>query len=245
LLELSDPLWAAFGDANRAWRELVPLLPLETFGFTAGSDNPLEDANSRLTKIGGGVEAWAFQANDLSIYKFYRPAEGTSKTIGSIFGFRSGDETEFVAEAKTGSYRQLFEKLLVIDELGGMPTEVIAATPEGIVVVKQALGDTLQQGDDVSRRLPPGLIEIPSRFLRANRDHPRLLFVGDKPVLVADLHSRNLVKADDGVLRAIDLVHVEWPPSVYRRSPLLAEWLERVQIDPNAGVLRSASDDEL
>jgi hypothetical protein len=44
----------------------------------------------------------------------------------------------------------LLEKLWLIHELGGMATEVVAVTPEGILVAKQALGDPLPQGDDVS-----------------------------------------------------------------------------------------------
>ena len=92
-----------------------------------------------------------------------------------------------------------------------MATEVVAVTHEGILVAKQALGEPLPQGDDMSRDLPGGLIEIPSRFLRANRDHPRLLFLGGGPYLVADLHARNFVRCADGRLRVIDLVAAPWP----------------------------------
>src|SRR6185436_19566439 len=104
-----------------------------------------------------------------------------------------------------GSYRGLLEKLLLIQSLDGMATEVLAVTPEGILVAKQVLGETLPQGDDVSQLLPAGLIEIPSRFLRANRDHPRLFFLGradgsTQAWLIADLHARNFVRCADGAL---------------------------------------------
>src|SRR5205085_4328060 len=119
---------------------------------------------------------WAFAAErDWSVYKFYLPREG--KRIGSVFGYQPGEETLLIAEARLGDYRGLLEKLLLIHVLGGMATEVVAVTPEGIVVAKQALGEPLPQGDDVSGVLPANLIEIPSRFLRANRDHPRLFFL--------------------------------------------------------------------
>jgi hypothetical protein len=173
LLEASGAEWAAFGEAIRAWRALLPLRRLEDFGFAAEAENPLEEPNARLRRIGGGVEAWAFACEaDGSVYKFYLPRE--DKRIGSAFGFRDGDEARWLAEARLGSYAALLEKLLLIEALGGMATEVVAATPEGIVVAKQTLGDPLPQGDDMSGSLPRGLIEIPSRFLRANRDHPRL-----------------------------------------------------------------------
>jgi hypothetical protein len=248
LLELSDPRWAALGAAIRAWRELLPLRRLDDFGFPAEAENPLEEPNERLRRIGGGVEAWAFAGvDDNSVYKFYLPRE--EKRIGSVFGFRRGDEAVLHAEATLGDYQGLLEKLLLIHALGGMATEVIAVTPEGIVVAKQTLGEPLPQGDDMSGLLPPGLIEIPSRFLRANRDHPRLLFTGTgepgREWLVADLHARNFVRGKDGGLHVIDLVAAPWPRTHAAHDALITEWLERVRSDPAASALPPASDEEL
>ncbi|HMD60952.1 MAG TPA: hypothetical protein VKG78_05955, partial [Opitutaceae bacterium] len=194
LLEGAGAEWAELGTAIRAVRAGLPLRALADFGFSEAEENPLEEANPRLRQIGVGVEAWAFASlGDGSVYKFYLPRE--PKRIGSEFGFRRGDETLLLAAARLGDYRALLEKLLIIHALGGMATEVAAVTPEGILVAKQAFGDPLAQGADMSRDLPAGLIEIPSRFLRADRDHPRLLFLDGRPFLVADLHARNFVRA--------------------------------------------------
>ncbi len=249
LLELGDPLWARLGAAIREWRALTPLRALEDFGFPAGPAINLEEASPRLRYLHSGVEASAFVAlADQSIYKFYRPAEGADKLVGSTFAFRPGDEQLLQAEACPGDYRALFEKLLLIDALG-MATEIVGVTPEGIVVAKQVLGDPLPQGDDTSRLLPPRLIEIPSRFLRANRDHPRLLFHGAdgggqaRAWLVADMHARNFVRGADGALHVIDIVAAPWPEPP--GGPLIADWLARVRADPQAGVLGTVADAEL
>lgn len=268
LLEGAGGSWATFGAAIRELRVLLPLRPLEDFGFPAAppvsveggeanegtaeidATNPLEESNARMRRIGGGVEAWAFAAEtDNSVYKFYLPRE--EGRIGSEFIFRPGDETTLRAEAGLGSYRGLLEKLLLVHALGGMATEVVAVTPEGIVVAKQALGEPLAQGDDVSRVLPAALIEIPSRFLRANRDHPRLFFLeaseGGVPraFLVADMHARNFVRCVDGALRVIDLVAAPWPAAITAREPLIGDWLARVRRDPDATALPGARDEEL
>jgi hypothetical protein len=250
LLESAGGEWAALGEAIRRWRALLPLRRLEDFGFSAAAENPLEEPNARLRRIGGGVEAWAFAAEtDGSVYKFYLPRE--EKRVGSVFGFRpagngqGGVEATLHAEAMLGDYRGILEKLLLIQALGGMATEVVGVTPEGIVVAKQSLGDPLPQGEDVSGMLPAGLIEIPSRFLRANRDHPRLLFVGEGAWLVADLHARNFVRSGAGTLHVIDLVAAPWPAGLTARDPLICAWLERVRENPGASALCGSPDDEL
>jgi len=244
LLEAAGSEWAVLGEAIRAWRAWVPLRRLEDFGFAAAAENPLEEPNPRLRRIGGGVEAWAFASEeDGSVYKFYLPRE--EKQIGSAFGFRTGDAARLQADARLGTYAALLEKLWLAQAMGGMPTEVVAATPEGIVVAKQTLGEPLPQGEDMSGSLPAGLIEIPSRFLRANRDHPRLFFLDGRPWLVADLHARNFVRGSDGQLYVIDLVAAPWPEQELAREPLMVDWLRRVREDPSAPALGASRDDEL
>ena len=243
LLEVAGGAWAVLGDAIRELRALLPLRQLEDFGFPAEVENPLEEPNALLRYLHSGVEASAFVSADGSVYKFFIPRE--EKQIGSVFGYRLGEEVSLLAEAELGGYRGLLEKLLLIQAIGGMPTEVVAITTEGILVAKQAFGEPLPQGEDMSGSLPTGLIEIPSRFLRANRDHPRLFFLHDDPWLVADLHARNFVRCSDGALRVIDLVAAPWPAELEAENPLVREWLERVRHDPAAGALRGARDEDL
>ncbi|EIP98300.1 hypothetical protein OpiT1DRAFT_02755 [Opitutaceae bacterium TAV1] len=247
LLRGADPLWAEMAAAVDAFRALLPVVPLEVFGFPEGTDDPVGDGSPRLRRIGSGVEASAFEAEDGSIYKFFLPRE--EGRVGGSFVFGRGDEQAqepaLLAEACLGSYGDLFEKLRLILALDGMPTEVVGVTPEGVVITKQALGDRLPEGTDTSAMLPAALLPIPARFLRAHRDHPRLFFHGGRAWLVADLHAKNLVRAADGAWRVIDLLAAPWPMELAAREPLMADWLARVQLDPAAGLLRGADDAEL
>ena len=130
LLESSGPEWAELGAAIREFRARLPLIRLEDFGFHAEVEHPLEEPNARLRYLHSGVEASAFvAAHDASVYKFFLPRE--EHFVGSEFGFHRGDETVLAAEAVLGSYRALLEKLLLVQALGGMATEVVAVTPEG------------------------------------------------------------------------------------------------------------------
>ncbi len=236
--------WQELDASVHAFRGFLPLFPLEAFGFPADSDDPFGEGSPRLRRVGSGVEASAFQSEDGSIYKFYLPRE--DGRIGGSFTFiRGNEEVAWIAEASLGSYRDLFEKLLLIMALRGMPTEIIAATPEGVIVAKQPCGVRLPEDVDTSDLQPPLLIPIPARFLRAHRDHPRLFFHHAAPWLVADLHAKNLVRAIDGTLRAIDLLAAPIPRHLIRSDPLLTDWIERVKLDPHAGVLGAADDAEL
>jgi hypothetical protein len=244
LLSGADPLWHELNEAAAAFRELLPIVSLEDFGFPEHVEDLLAECGPRLRPISSGVEATAFEAQDHSIYKFFMPRD--SGRIGGTFEFRRGDEVALLADAADGSYRAMLEKFDLIVRLDGMPTEVIGVTKnEGVLITKQTLGSLLSEGADTSGVQPAALIPIPSRFLRAHRDHPRLYFVEGKPWLVADLHSKNLVRASDGQLRAIDLLAAPLPTDLVAKEPLLVDWLDRARLDPTASLLRHVADSEL
>lgn len=245
LLADADPLWHELHEAARAFRPLLPLVSLTDFGFPEDVGDILAECPPALRPISSGVEATAFESvADHSIYKFFMPRE--NGRIGGAFTFRRGEDHALHADASDGSYRAMLEKFDLILRLDGMPVEVVGVTrEEGVLIVKQTLGSLLSEGADTSGVQPAPLIPIPSRLLRAHRDHPRLFFVDGVPWLVADLHSRNLVRAADGQLRAIDLLAAPFPPALVEAEPLLREWLARVAANPSAGLLRETHDDEL
>jgi len=242
LLELAGGAWSEFGAALRQFRSLLPFVDLDPFGFHSDGDDLFDSNTSEVVKIGAGVEALVFESRDGSVYKFFYFREGGA--VGSSFRFSRGEDNAMLAAAVPATYSLLLAKLLIVHEIG-MPTEVHGITREGVLVVKQSRGEALAQGADTSRLLPVQLIPIPSRFLRVDRDHPRLLFVAGEPWLVADLHARNFVRGIDGALHLIDLVAAPWPTSHPMHTALMRDWLERVRLDPGASVLTSSPDDEL
>ena len=242
LLEAAEPRWAELGDAIRAFRRTLPLVRLEDFGFDSESDDPFEANTARLHRIGGGVEALAFADERGSVYKFFLFREGGD--VGATFRFEPAEDGLLVATAVPGSYRRLFEKLR-LTHIVGMPTELVGITHEGVLVAKQTYGRPLPEKADVSGLDPARFIPIPSRFLRADRDHPRLAFLDGSPWLMADTHDRNVVRDEQGALRVIDLVAAPLTPALLERLPLFRDWIDRARLDPHTGVLAPVNDDEL
>jgi hypothetical protein len=229
LLEGTGGEWALLGD-------------LETFGFNSHVEDPFEANTPQLRRIGGGVEALAFADSLGSVYKFFLFREGGD--VGATFHYARGDDGLLQATAVPGSYRMLFEKLK-LTHVFGIPTEIVGITPEGVLIAKQTFGLALPEKTDVSGLDPEKLIPIPSRFVRADRDHPRLAFMDGAPWLVADTHDRNVVIDEHGRKRVIDLVAAPLPQAWLDRLPLLKEWIERARLDPYAEVLAPVHDDEL
>jgi hypothetical protein len=242
LLEFAEPRWAELGDAIRAFRATLPLVRLEDFGFDSELDDPFESNTTHLHRIGGGVEALAFADAQRSVYKFFLFREGGD--LGATFHYDRADDGLFVATAVPGSYRRLFEKLR-LTHIVGMPTEILGVTPEGVLVAKQTYGQPLPAQQDVSGLDPERFIPIPSRFLRADRDHPRLAFLDGEPWLVADTHDRNVVRDERGALRVIDLVAAPLSDTLLERAPLFRDWIARAKDDPRAEILAPVNDDEL
>ena len=242
LLEATGGTWAALGDAIRAFRAQLPVIPFETFGFSSEVDDPVEVDSAKLRRIGGGVEALAFVDATHSVYKFFLFREGGD--VGATFAFRRGEGDLLTATAVPGNYRMLLQKLQLTHQFG-IPTEVVGITPEGILVAKQTFGRLLPEKTDVSGHDPERLIPIPSRFLRADRDHPRLAFLDGEPWLVADTHDRNVVIDETGAWRVIDLVAAPLPPEWLGQMALFRDWIERARRDPRAEIFAAGNDDEL
>lgn len=242
LLEATGGAWAALGEAIREFRRQLPVIPFEVFGFSAEAEDPFEVNSPKLRRIGGGVEALAFVDAAHSVYKFFLFREGGE--VGATFAFQRGEGDLLNATAVPGSYRVLFEKLRLTHQFG-IPTEIVGITPEGILVAKQTFGRLLPEQTDMSGLDPERLIPIPSRFLRADRDHPRLAFLDSVPWLVADTHDRNVVSDETGAWRIIDLVAAPLPAEWLGQMALFGDWVERARRNPRAEALASSNDDEL
>jgi hypothetical protein len=243
LLSSADDLWSELAKAVVAFRESTPIVSLHEFGFPAESEEPLSEGSPHLRYLGGGVEAWAFAAADESVYKFYLPREGG--TIAGSFQFHPAGDPSIEAVANLGTYEGLFQRIALLHDIGGMPAEVVGISPEGVLILKQVQGARIETGNDVQAYFPPGLIAIPSRLMRAHRDHPRFVFALGTLWFIADLHEKNFVVDQAGQPRLVDAISALFPITDLPIEEVYLEWLERARLDPQAPLLKPVDDDQL
>ena len=130
-------------------------------------------------------------------------------------------------------------------QVGVKTLAVTTQQPDKIRQISALCARMLPEKTDVSGLDPERLIPIPSRFLRTDRDHPRLAFLDGAPWLVADTHDRNVVIDPTGAWRIIDLVAAPLPPEWLGQMRLFRDWIERARRDPQAEVLAPVDDAEL
>jgi hypothetical protein len=237
ILETEGGQWANLFRVLCEVRGFLPLLTLEKFGFPTDADDPLDEKNPRLRRIGTGMEVWAFADEDGSIYKFFMPRD--VQLIGAGFRYDLEEDSRVMATAVAGSYHELLAKLALLNQIGGMPTEIVGLTVEGILVVKQT------RGIDTSSLLPAHFLECPSRILNCDRKHPRLVLVGECPWLVADLHEKNFVYDAENKVCIIDLVAAPISAELINCLPLMKHWIQHAQAGRSSFTMNKEDDRDL
>jgi hypothetical protein len=122
----------------------------------------------------------------------------------------------------------IFEKVFVLNALGGAPTEVLGKTDAGDFVVKQPYGShswLSSVAGQVAAEQRARLAEVPDSVLRSIVP---LYYsnVDGIDFLVGDLHVGNFAKDTFLKSRIIDLVASRITPEYYAQFPALREWVD-------------------
>ncbi|HQY06665.1 MAG TPA: hypothetical protein PLQ52_11435 [Lacunisphaera sp.] len=189
----------------------------------------------RLPRLsnGTGAEAEAFhdEAHGV-VYKVFK--QGGNGSIGN----RLVIDQDGMALLDAGTERDVAEKVWVLNELGGVPTEIVGYTADGELMVKQPLG---QRGSVDAKKTRPAnravnraanLVAIPARILaRPNQWKGGLHYsnINGAHVLIDDLHAGNYVGDTMGRGRILDLATHVLTADEIARQPSLREWIHAQQ----------------
>ena len=205
----------------------VPLIPLERFGFVPEDDSFAFKASDDLSIIGWGAEAYAYQdARQRCVYKFFHLLPNAA--LGKRLVLQRESDGHWRAGKIDGNLEVTLEKLAVLHEAGGCPTEIVGLAQTGdFLIVKQPL---CQPYTDWAADEAEAVERLKAVSSRPSLGHGiRLFWVNDQLWCVGDLHTGNVMRLATGEPVIIDALIAPVPPVVLQECPSLNNALLRAK----------------
>jgi hypothetical protein len=245
---LSTDVWeAAFARITRQWQ--VPVVSLEHFGIKHDRDG-FRIASSDLVALPSGAEACPYyDKSSGAVYKLFDLQ--ASGSLGKKLVFEWNEEGGCEVVPRPATLRDTLDKLLLLNEIGAHPTEVVGLTDDGhYLLIKQPLArasaDFQFDRADACQRIK-GIVPTATGF----RTTLCVVWHHLQAWIVGDLHERNIMRDGEGNPTIIDALVAPIPPFVLRQNRSLREASEdaeawrRGQPLPQRKRIDDVDDDEL
>lgn len=218
---LSADGWAA-AVARAAGAHGVPLIPLAKLGISQDDDGLWQSDFLRPLKSGAEAMPFADMARGI-VYKLYDLRGDGS--LGKKLVFRRDPEGEWEPGLADASIYETIEKLAVLHEAGGLPTEIMGLDDSGsLLLAKQPLA--FPYGDDLMTSRVEAALAMNAVLVAAPRMHEfRVFWCADKAWGLGDLHSGNIMRDAAGAAVVIDALLAEIPRPVMQDCPGLGRSL--------------------
>jgi hypothetical protein len=221
-------------ERGRAWAMGVSESDAGGTGGVAGKEPPkvakilpngdlIGVTGKALQQTTSGGEAAVYVDEEAGVvYKVFRTGERGSA------GFTFALDKEGNLSTAKSDIQELFDKVWVLNALGGTPTEVLGRTENGEIVIKQPLGDS-NEYISIPKRNEANedsqLVEIPDSVMGQDRD-VFLAHLDGVDFLVGDLHEKNYLLDNFDKVRMLDLVTARITPDFYKKFPKLKAFVE-------------------
>ena len=197
---LSADVWEAL--VARESRECdVPLIPLECLGIRHDEDGML--GSDFLTALPSGAEASPFFDEDWNVvYKLFDlRADGS---LGKKIGLVEMENERFEVQLLSARLIDTLEKLSVLNEAGGHPTEIVGLSDNGeFLIAKQPLAfpyKSYQKDREIATKALGGIVPL---FTNLERQ-VAVFWLNSQGWLISDLHHRNIMRDREGNPTIID-----------------------------------------
>jgi hypothetical protein len=180
-----------------------------------------------LTAFNEGAEARVFDRGDGSVIKVFPLNDAENDGAGFTFAVRNGK----LAAQPSESQIDIFEKVLVLNAIGGVPTDILGLTENNELVVRQPKGWTGRMGlkeryrvNDCARLvwIPPEVVPLDGQM-----DSLYLANIEDGvSFIVGDLHEDNYLRNPRRQGRILDLIALRVTPALEADFPKLRAFIE-------------------
>jgi hypothetical protein len=212
----------------------------------SGGTFSFEGRETALPLLDEGAEARVFEGGDGSVIKVYPllPVDGAG-----AFTFGVSTNGKLIAQS-SNSYLDVIEKALVINAIGGVPSDVLGKTAAGELVVRQPKGWTgrmsLKERYRVNKRA--GLVWIPPDVLPVEGYSDSLYLSNIEGVgsfIVGDLHEDNYLRNSRQQGRILDLITLRVTPELEKDFPQLREFIDENPVKSRGPIAFSTGAEEV
>jgi hypothetical protein len=221
-----DHVWHA-AVAARANKLQVPLIPLERFGFKPSDEDFAFGTSPGFPIIGWGAEAHVYcDPIQRCVYKFFHLH--LSSALGKKLDFIEEPDGRFRATSVDGNWESTLEKLDLLHDAGGCPTEILGLAESGdYLIAKQPF---CRPYEDFQTDLGTAADRLCAVLPRPSLGHGiRVFWLRGRPWCVGDLHDLNIMRLASGEPVIIDALTGPVPEKVLRRFPSIYASLSRAR----------------
>ena len=197
---VSADVWEAL--VARGVRERdVPLIPLDCLGIHHDEDGMLN--SDFLTALPSGAEASPFLDEEWNVvYKLFDlRADGS---LGKKIALEEPESDRFEIKLLPARLVDTLEKLSVLNEAGGHPTEIVGLSSNAdFLIAKQPLAfpyKDYQKDREVATKAVGGIVPLFTNIQR----QVAVISLNSQGWLISDLHHRNIMRDREGNPTIID-----------------------------------------
>ena len=233
--------------ARKAAQWGVPLIPLTALGISFDRDRLF--VSRFLQRLGWGAEAiaWA-DVENRCVYKLFEVHPNAA--LGKRLVIEQDHEGAFRAIHANADLDTTMEKLAVLHDAGGCPTEIVGVADSGdYLIVKQPLCVPFENFLEDRRSAAESLKAVVPKYSLGREI--RVFWLRDQAWCIGDLHEGNIMRDVSGRPTIIDALICPLPPFALKQAPhLLASveraraWREGVDLPPERDFC-DVPDDEL
>jgi hypothetical protein len=187
--------------ARKSKQKGVPLIPLERFGLHQDEDGML--SSDYLVALPSGAEANPYRDDDWNVvYKFFFLGKGGS--LGKKIALEETESDHFEIKLLPARLFDTLEKLAVLNEAGGHPTEIVGLSANAdFLIAKQPLAlpyKSYQKDREIATKALGGIVPAFTNLQR----QVAVFWLNSQGWLISDLHHRNIMRDREGNPTIID-----------------------------------------
>ena len=220
----------------------LKVIDLEKLGVRADEGDHLVPIDDTLHKLKAGAEAQPFA--DVSsgvVYKVF--AANTQGYAGRKMAVHLSPTQRPHLDFEPSSPIEALEKLALLHEIGGLPTEIIGVTPQGDWILAQPEATPITEAEYRTARAEAVALVGGIQINESGLEDIRVVWHRGRAWIIGDLHLRNIMRDSEGKARIMDALILPLPKSLSAKYESVRQAIREAK--EKAGIVDSQAQADL